>query len=108
MSHRLLGFCLDVSEIRLCGGGAKHPHSSFHLSSSYSVWDMTRRMKTFWLEYRMRVIKRYLLPPTLKTAQLPTRLALPKSAFTSPHDCHDTVQLFTCVYHARSGPSASW
>src|SRR5262249_29204899 len=43
----------------------------------------------------------------LKTTQLPTRLALPKSAFTSPHDCQATAFLLTCVYQARNGPSAS-
>src|SRR5579863_2503840 len=55
----------------------------------------------------MRVISRYLLPPMLKTTQLPTMLAVPNSAFTSPHVCHETVLLFTCVYHARNGPSES-
>ena len=44
----------------------------------------------------------------LKTTQLPTRLAVPNSAFTSPQDCQETVLLLTWVYHARSGPSASW
>ena len=56
----------------------------------------------------IRVTSRYLLPPMLKTTQLPTRLALAKSAFTFPHECHVTDLLLTCVYHAYSGPSASW
>jgi hypothetical protein len=30
IGHRSLGFRLGVSDIRLFGGGAKHPHSSFH------------------------------------------------------------------------------
>jgi len=45
----------------------------------------------------MRVTNRYLFPPMLKTTQLPTRLAVPNSAFTLPHDCHSTVLLLTCV-----------
>jgi hypothetical protein len=38
--------------------------------------------------------------------QLPTMLALAKSAFTSAQDCHETVLLPTWVYQARDGPSA--
>lgn len=55
----------------------------------------------------MRVISRYLLPPMLKTTQLPTRLADPISAFTSAHECHATLRWLTWLYHARKGPSAS-
>jgi hypothetical protein len=57
------------------GGGSKHPHSSFHLSSSYSRCVITFRTKTFWVVQRMRVISRYLLPPMLKITQSPTMLA---------------------------------
>jgi len=87
----------------------KHPHSSFHLSSSYSACVITLRTKTFWLRFKIRVTRRYLLPPMLKTTQLPTMLAVLKSAFTSPQECQVAVLLLTCVYHARNGPSApSW
>ncbi len=55
----------------------------------------------------MRVTSRYLLPPMLKTAQFPTRLADPYSAFTSDHECHATLLWLTCVCHARKGPSES-
>src|SRR5208282_832642 len=34
-------------------------------------------------------------------------LAVANAAFTSPQEFHETVLLLTCVYHARSGPSAS-
>src|SRR6516164_10298105 len=81
------------------GGGSKHPHSSFHLSSSYSRCVITFRTKTFWVAYRMRLISRHLLPPILKTTQSPTRLALANEAFTSPHDRHETILLLTCVNH---------
>src|SRR5690606_3783435 len=90
------------------GGGSKQPHSSFHLSKSYSSWVITLRMKTFWPGYSTRAMSRYLFPPTLKTTQLPTMLALAKAAFTSAQVCQETVLLLTWVYHARSGPSASW
>src|SRR5712692_657152 len=43
----------------------------------------------------------------LKTTQLPTKLAFPKSAFTSPQECQATAFLLTCVCHARNDPSAS-
>src|SRR5690348_18230011 len=69
---------------------------------------MTLRTNTFRLLYRMRVIRRYLLPPMLNTTQLPTRLALAKAALTSPQECQETVGLLTWLYHAVSGPSASW
>lgn len=68
---------------------------------------MTLRTNTFWLGYRMRAIRRYLLPPMLNTTQFPTMLALAKVALTSPQEDQATVGLFTWLYHAFSGPSAS-
>ncbi len=55
----------------------------------------------------MRVTSRYLFPPMLKTTQFPTRLADPKSAFTSAQECHVTLLWLTCVCHARNGPFES-
>lgn len=55
----------------------------------------------------MRVTNLYLLPPMLKTTQLPTSLAEPNSAITSAHECHATLLWLTWVCHARKGPSES-
>lgn len=43
----------------------------------------------------------------LKTTQLPTRLAVPNSAFTSPQELQWMVLLLTWPYHAFKGPSES-
>jgi hypothetical protein len=64
-------------------------------------------MKTFWLKYRMRVMSRYLFPPMLNTTQVPTMLAVAKSAFTSDQDFYCTDLSLTRVYQARNGPSES-